>query len=226
MASELRTLRDAEWDDWSHALERAFGGVPPSEEVRALRRALTEVERAVAIWDDGDCAGTAGAFSFGLTVPGGAEVPVAGVTAVSVRATHRRRGLLRSMMRHQLEDVRERGEPLAVLTASEPAIYGRFGYGPATQDMELAVDTVRLPAPDLPGVEDVRLRLVDPAAAVADCERVYAHLVPGRPGMLARRPGWERLPVLDEPGRRDGAGCCSAWWPRRPARWWGTRVSR
>ncbi|MEW1750470.1 GNAT family N-acetyltransferase [Streptomyces angustmyceticus] len=206
MASELRTLRDAEWDDWSDALDRAFGGVPPSEENRALRRALTEVERALAVWDDGDCVGTAGAFSFGLTVPGGAEVPVAGVTAVSVRATHRRRGLLRSMMRQQLADVRERGEPLAVLTASEPAIYGRFGYGPATQDMELTVDTVRLPAPDLPGVEGVRLRLVDPATAVADCERVYAHLVPGRPGMLARRPDWERLPVLDEPGRRNGAG--------------------
>ncbi|MFE3885355.1 GNAT family N-acetyltransferase [Streptomyces lydicus] len=206
MASELRILRDTEWDDWSNTLERAFGGVPPSGELRALRRALTEVERALAIWDDGDCVGTAGAFSFGLTVPGGAEVPVAGVTAVSVRATHRRRGLLRSMMRHQLADVRERGEPLAVLTASEPAIYGRFGYGPAALDMQLTVDTLRPAAPELPGVDGVRLRLVDPSAALTECERVYARLVPGRPGMLARRPGWAGLAVLDTPGERDGAG--------------------
>ncbi|WP_336054579.1 GNAT family N-acetyltransferase [Streptomyces sp. CA2R101] len=206
MASELRTLRDTEWDDWSNALERAFGGVPPSGEERALRRALTEAERSLAVWDDGECVGTAGAFSFGLTVPGGAEVPVAGVTAVSVRATHRRRGLLRSMMRHQLADVRERGEPLAVLTASEPAIYGRFGYGPAALDMQLTVDTVRLAAPELPGVDGVRLRLVDPSAALPECERVYARLVPGRPGMLARRPGWAGLALLDAPGERDGAG--------------------
>ncbi|GAA2312160.1 GNAT family N-acetyltransferase [Streptomyces caniferus] len=206
MASELRTLRDTEWDNWSNALNRAFGGLPLPEENRALQRAVTEPERSFGIWDDGDCVATAGAFSFGLTVPGGAEVPAAGVTAVSVRSTHRRRGLLRSMMRHQLADVRERGEPLAVLTSSEPAIYGRFGYGPAAQDMRLAVDTVRLPAPELPGVDGVRLRLVDPVVAVADCERVYARLVPTRPGMLARRPGWERLPVRDDPNGRDGAG--------------------
>lgn len=149
MASELRTLRDTEWDNWSNALNRAFGGLPLPEENRGLQRAVTEPERSFGLWDDGDCVATAGAFSFGLTVPGGAEVPAAGVTAVSVRSTHRRRGLLRSM-RHQLADVRERGEPPAVLTSSEPAIYGRFGYGPAAQDMRPAVDTVRLPAPGHP----------------------------------------------------------------------------
>ena len=51
---------------------------------------------------------------------------------VSVASTHRRQGLLTSMMRRQLDDVRAWGEPLAVLTASEPGIYGRFGYGAAT----------------------------------------------------------------------------------------------
>ncbi|CAM5662444.1 GNAT family N-acetyltransferase OS=Streptomyces microflavus OX=1919 GN=G3I39_05655 PE=3 SV=1 [Streptomyces microflavus] len=70
-----------------------------------------------------------GAYSFRLTVPG-ARRCLAGVTAVSVAGTHRRRGLLRTMMRRQLDDVRSWGEPLAVLTASEPAIYGRFGTGP------------------------------------------------------------------------------------------------
>ncbi|MFJ5799783.1 GNAT family N-acetyltransferase [Streptomyces decoyicus] len=211
MATELRDLRDVEWDSWSDTFDLAFGGLPLPPEERALRRELTETGRSFGVWDDGawgdgGWVATAGSFSFGLTVPGGAEVPVAGVSMVSVQPTHRRRGLLRSMMRHQLADVRERGEPLAVLTASEPAIYGRFGYGPAAQDMQLTVDTVRLPAPELPGVDGVRLRLVDPAAAVADCERVYARLVPDRPGMLARRPGWERIPVLDDPGKRDGAG--------------------
>ncbi|GAA5613495.1 GNAT family N-acetyltransferase [Streptomyces platensis] len=206
MATELRMLRDAEWDAWSDTLNRAFGEPPPSPEQRALQRELTETGRSFGVWDGADWVATAGAFSFGLTVPGGAEVPVAGVTMVSVRPTHRRRGLLRAMMRHQLADVRERGEPLAVLTASEPAIYGRFGYGAAALDMQLTVDTVRLPAPELPGTDEVRLRLVEPAAALAECERVYARLVPARPGMLARRPGWDRRAVLDLPGERAGAG--------------------
>ena len=51
---------------------------------------------------------------------------------VGVHPTHRRRGLLVRMMEEQLADVAARSEPLAVLTASETAIYGRFGYGLAT----------------------------------------------------------------------------------------------
>ncbi|GGW91024.1 GNAT family N-acetyltransferase [Streptomyces noursei] len=206
MTTELQPLRDADWDAWYDKLDVAFGGVPEGPERRAWWRAVTETERAFAVRDGGEIVGTGGSFSFGLTVPGGAELPVAGVTLISVQPTHRRRGVLRSMMRHQLTDVHARGEALAVLTATEPAIYGRFGYGPATQGMSMTVDTVRLAAPDLPGVADVRLRLVDPAAAVAACERVYAQLVPTRPGMLARRPHWERLPVLDPESERNGAG--------------------
>ncbi|MGW1372752.1 GNAT family N-acetyltransferase [Streptomyces sp. NPDC002446] len=205
MTTELRVLRAAEWDVWADALDAAFGEVSSPEEL-ALRRELTEVERSLGVWDGEECIGTAGALSFRLTVPGGAQVPVAGVTMVSVQPTHRRRGVLRSMVRHQLADFHERGEPLAVLTASEPAIYGRFGYGPAAQDMRLTVDTVRLAAPELPGVDGVRLRLVDPVAALADCERVGARLAPTRPGILTRPPGWERVGVLDVPGNREGAG--------------------
>ena len=73
----------------------------------------------------------AGAYPFELTVPGG-PVPCAGVTVVGVLPTHRRRGLLRRMMEAQLRDVRERGEPIAALWASEETIYGRFGYGLAS----------------------------------------------------------------------------------------------
>ncbi|WP_433856310.1 GNAT family N-acetyltransferase [Streptomyces kronopolitis] len=206
MATELRVLKDVEWDDWSDKLDRAFGGPPTTGETRAIRRECTEIERSLGVWDGGECVATAGALSFRLTVPGGSGVPAAGVTMVSVQPTHRRRGLLRSMMRHQLADVRERGEALAVLVASEPAIYGRFGYGAAALDMRLTVDTARLAAPELPGMDEVRLRLVDPVAALANCERVYARLVPTRPGMLARLPGWERMAVLDAPDRREGAG--------------------
>ncbi|WP_438487963.1 GNAT family N-acetyltransferase [Streptomyces sp. S186] len=206
MTTELRPLREGDWDAWYDQLDMAFGGVPDGPERRAWWREITEVERSFAVWDGDAIVGTAGSFSFGLTVPGGAELPVAGVTLVSVQPTHRRRGVLRSMMRHQLTDLRERGEALAVLTASEPAIYGRFGYGPAAQELRMTVDTVRLAAPELPGVDGVRLRLADPAASVAECERVYGQLVPTRPGMLARRPHWERQGVLDPESEREGAG--------------------
>ncbi|MFE7037309.1 GNAT family N-acetyltransferase [Streptomyces sp. NPDC057621] len=207
MTTDLRALTPADWDAWYGKLELAFGGVAESAEERALWNDLTEYDRSLGVWDGDECVGTAGAFSFRLTVPGGASVPTAGVTMVSVASTHRRRGVLTSMMRRQLDDVRSWGEPLAALTASEPAIYGRFGYGIATQQLRAEIDTdrVRLSVPD--GTDDVRLRLVKPdAEGVPEaCEAVYARQVAVRPGMLARRPGWERLMLLDPESDRKGS---------------------
>ncbi|MEU5316444.1 GNAT family N-acetyltransferase [Streptomyces sp. NPDC021056] len=205
LATELRVLRRQDWDEWYDNLIRAFGGVPESAEERELWDTLTETDRSIGVWDGDACVGTAGAFSFRLTVPGGASVRAAGVTMVSVAATHRRRGVLTAMMRRQLDDVREWGWPLAVLTASEPAIYGRFGYGVGTYAVTGEIDTkqVRLSVP--PGTDDVRLRYAKPAESLGACEAVYARVVPSRPGMVARTAGWERLMLLDPESEREGA---------------------
>ncbi|MER5663184.1 GNAT family N-acetyltransferase [Streptomyces mirabilis] len=205
MTTDLRVLRQPEWDTWYDNLVRAFGGVPESSEEREVMNALTEYDRFLGIWDGDQCVGTAGAFSFRVTVPGGTSVPAAGITMVSVAATHRRRGLLTSMMRRQLDDIRSWGEPLAVLTASEPVIYGRFGYGIATHQYNVEIDTTRVRLSVPPGTDDVRLRYAAPADVLDACEAVYARLVPGRPGMLARRPGWDRAMLLDPESERDGA---------------------
>ncbi|MFJ6011566.1 GNAT family N-acetyltransferase [Streptomyces sp. NPDC092952] len=205
MTTELRVLRPSEWNQWFDCLELAFGGVPESPEERGLFQELTEPERSLGIWDGDDVVGTAGAFSFRVAVPGGAVVPAAGITMVSVASTHRRRGLLTSMMRRQLDDIRALGEPFAVLTASEPVIYGRFGYGAASRQMSLTIekDRVRLEVP--PGTDSVRLRRAKPDEALAACESVYARLVPGRPGIPAHGPGWERKPMVDPAEHRQGA---------------------
>lgn len=205
MGTDLRVLRRDDWDEWYDNLLRAFGGIPEPAEEREVFRELTEIDRSIGVWDDGRCVGTAGAFSFRLTVPGGAAVPSAGVTMVSVAATHRRRGVLTSMMRRQLDDVRSWGEPLAVLTASEPVIYGRFGYGAGTYQLNADIDTSRVRLSVPPGTDDVRLRYAAPADVLDACEAVYARLVSRRPGMIARIPGWERLWLLDPESTRDGA---------------------
>ncbi len=205
MALEMRVLQRDEWDVWFGQLELAFGGVPELAQGRELYRSLTEPERSLGVWDGESCVGSASAFSFRLSVPGGALVPTAGVTMVGVSPTHRRRGVLRSMMRRLLDDVRTAGEPLAVLTASDPAIYGRFGYGTATYALAVEIDTTRVRLSVPPGTDEVGVRLVDPEKALADCERVYAELVARRPGMPARQPGWERFVVTDPPENLNGA---------------------
>ncbi|WUD75323.1 GNAT family N-acetyltransferase [Streptomyces sp. NBC_00510] len=205
MTVELRVLESEQWDEWFSTLERAFGSAVWPTEEREFDRGVTELTRSIAAWDGAEVVGTAGAFSFRMAVPGGAVVPAAGVTMVSVASTHRRRGLLTSMMRRQLDEVHELGEPLAVLTASEPAIYGRYGYEVATRQTALEVDTLRAGLTVPAGADEVTLRFADPQEALAACEQVYGRLVPTRPGMLERRPNWERKGVLDPEAFRDGA---------------------
>lgn len=208
-------LRRDEWATWYATLERAFGGVPGPAEEHDLWNDLTEPERCIGVWDGSECVATAGAFSFRMTVPGGAVVPTAGVSMVSVAATHRRRGLLTAVMRRQLTDIRSGGEPLAVLGASEPAIYGRFGYGIATWQLSADIDTTRVELTPSPGADDVEVRYARPVDALEACEAVYGRVAAGRPGMLERGPGWERLPLLDPPGARAGASALQCVLARR-----------
>ncbi|MFF8615837.1 GNAT family N-acetyltransferase [Streptomyces sp. NPDC015350] len=204
MTTELRVLRPSEWNQWFECLELAFGGVAEPPEQRELEEQLTEHERSIGVWDGDDVVGTTGAFSFRLAVPGGALVPAAGVTMVSVAATHRRRGLLTSMMRRQLDDVRALGEPIAVLTASEPVIYGRFGYGTASRQMSLTIDTSRVGLTVPEGTDEIRLRHARPDEAQAACASVYERLVAGRPGTPAHNAAWDRKAVVDPVHERQG----------------------
>ncbi|MFI6443511.1 GNAT family N-acetyltransferase [Kitasatospora sp. NPDC050543] len=209
-ALTVRTLDATDWPAWFRTVEIAFGGGEETPEHRKLWRRVFEPERSLGVWDGPEPVGCAGAFSFRLAVPGGAVLPAAGVTMVGVLPTYRRRGVLTALMRRQLDDVRDRGEALAVLTASEPAIYGRYGYGLGSWRLSVEIQRGRVrvhsPAADPadPGGTPLRLRLTDPAGSAAACEKLYASRVPLRPGMLERRPGWEQLALVDPESERAG----------------------
>ena len=165
-----------------------FGGLPGPQDVAENR--AWPLERAIGAFEDGRPVGTAAAYDFELTLPGCTTVDAAGVTAVSVRPTHRRRGALAGMMRRQLDDVHERGVPVAILLASESTIYGRFGYGPATVAHELEIDRyrARLEAPfEAPG----RVRLVaDEAEWQRLLPEIHDRVRRGQPGDVRRTDGW------------------------------------
>jgi predicted acetyltransferase len=173
---------------------RAVGAIgqyfnpPPSEELLELFARTLPHERMHAAFEDGQIVGGAGVFPFELSVPGG-SLACAGVTAVGVTPTHRRRGVLRAMMDTQLRDVHERGEPIAALWASEETIYGRFGYGISAWAGELAVphewDAFAEPL-ELVG----RTRFVTPEEARTLFPPVYEAVRRGRPGMTSRSEDW------------------------------------
>jgi len=192
----IRTATAETMEAFAAPLNLAFAEMPdPGDE----ERRLWEPERIIAAFDGEQPVATAGAITFRLTVPGG-EAGAAGVTLVGVSPSHRRRGILRSMMRHQLDDVRARGEPLAILWASEGAIYQRFGYGLATLSgsFEIARDRAAFarPAP-----AEGTVRLVDREAALGIFPALYDRIRVETPGMVARSEAWWRWTTLHDTDR-------------------------
>ncbi|HEV2260656.1 MAG TPA: GNAT family N-acetyltransferase [Streptosporangiaceae bacterium] len=201
----IRPISSEEFDAFHTVDMHAFHGSPLSPEERQLVLSHVEFDRSLAAFDDGTPVGTAGAYSFQLTVPGSQALPAAGVTWVSVLPSHRRRGVLSSIMRRQLADIRERGESLAVLWASESVIYSRFGYGRAMWQADLTLyrgeGTLARTAPADGGL---RLRLVEPVTAIPELAKVYDAVLPSRPGFIARDESWWQRTVYDPAERRQG----------------------
>jgi predicted acetyltransferase len=190
----VEELRDA-----AAAIVHYFGRERPDEEWTERWLKIFELERMHAAFDDdGAIVGGAGAFGLKLTVSGGAVVPTAGVTIVGVLPTHRRQGILRSMMRDQLDDVHGRGEPLAALWASEETIYGRYGYGLASLTVRFDVDKAN--GAFRPGIETVgSVRLVDLETAAAKLPSVYDAVQGVTPGMYERSEAWWANRLLVDP---------------------------
>jgi predicted acetyltransferase len=193
----LRPIVDAEVAEFERATGVAFGSITADSDFPWSTS--LELNRTLAAFDDNVIVATAAAFSFELTVPGHALVPTAGVTMVGVHPTHRRRGLLVRMMEDQLADVAARGEPLAVLTASESAIYGRFGYGLATFSTFWTLRTEGTTF-SRPSNADGRLRLLDPAAAATVIPPLYDAARKLHVGEVTRSAKWFEHVFGDRPG--------------------------
>jgi predicted acetyltransferase len=185
---EVRATRDTEeFGRAFYAIAQYFAGPPPEEAVERWQRTVG-LDRMHAAFEDGQVVGGAGAFTFDFSVPGG-SLPCAGVTVVGVYPTHRRRGVLREMMRAQLDDVHERGEPIAALWASEETIYGRFGYGLASWAGEIAVER-EWATFARPLERRGRVRFVDAEEALRRFPPVWDALRRERPGTFARTDHW------------------------------------
>lgn len=193
---DVRAAVSGEYDD----VQAVFGGAmmfDPSPD--DLSRRLFEPERALVATDGGAIIGTTRALTRDLSVPG-AVVPAAHVTGVGVRPTHRRRGVMAELIVRQLREV---PEAIAVLWASEPGIYGRFGYGAAAWGTSYEIDLRRV------GPPNVRIRPGEITELTAD--EAIKELAPILRSLQQRRPGvsgrselrWEGH-LQDKKDDRDG----------------------
>ena len=173
-------------------------------EAAVAARSVLEPERFFGLTVDGRWVATCGAYTRVMTVPGG-TVPTAAVTYVTVNPGYRRRGLLNQMMAHQLSNLAERGEPVALLWASEDPIYGRYGYGPATPILHLEGLTQETAFRSDVDLGTGSVGEVDAVESRRVVEPLHARLLPERPGALNRPSAWWDAVFYDHPSRRSGA---------------------
>jgi predicted acetyltransferase len=201
---EIRNPAEDELRAAMQAGEAAFGGEQREGEFERFSKMLPR-DRWFAAYDGAQPVGTATSFPFQLTVPGG-ELAAGGVTWVGVLPSHRRRGILRELMKWQLEDLHNRGEPLAILYSSEPLIYGRFGYGVAAPSVEMEGETARFAYRDDPGPTG-SVRILDTEEALRVLPAVYDAVRAEVPGFVARGSEvWELTRLADPEHWRRGAG--------------------
>src|ERR1700677_583424 len=166
-----------------------FGSRISDKEVARYRAEVRELDRTQAAFADGKLVGTSGLYTLEVTVPGARQVAMGGVTSVGVLPTHRRRGLLRGMMRAMLDDCHARGEVLAGLSASEGGIYGRYGFGPATATVRWELDRAKAQLASGRAEWPGRLELVDSAAMAAAAPSLYDAVRQTRVGQVSAAPG-------------------------------------
>ncbi|KOG41977.1 GNAT family N-acetyltransferase [Streptomyces decoyicus] len=200
----LRPVTDDEFAPWARMVANTYNEDRSDEEL-ADKRATVELARTIGAFDGETPVGGTAAYARCLAVPG-AVLPVAGVTWVGVAATHRRRGILTAMMRKQLTDLHEcGGEPIAVLRPSEAAIYGRFGYGPATRGAQLRCEKRSMVFRPGTAFGDGTIRLLGRDEARPLIERVYDQVRTGAVGRPDRTDrSWDSR-LCDEPQAREGA---------------------
>ena len=184
MEPEIRPITADEFAAFVRTDATAFSDHISDDEIARTRQTF-ELERSLAAFADGEIAATTAAYSFELALPGPTTLPIAGVSYVAVLPTHRRQGLLRRLMRRQLDDLRARGEAVAALTASESGIYGRFGYGAATDVIYCEIARTHA-AFARPTESSGRLRLCDHVAAFEVLIDVYNRVRMRQPGAVSR----------------------------------------
>lgn len=178
-----------------------FGQDVPADNGERFK-SLMPLDRTVAAFDGDDIVGTLGDFALELTVPGGAQLATAGTTMVTVRATHTRRGILRAMMQQHLDGAIERGEPLAALWASEPDIYGRFGFGLANECHDVSIDSRLISALESDSVTEVVM--ISPSEVATLAAPFWSKVAGQRAGFIDRSEArWQDI-INDPSSRREG----------------------
>ncbi|MHB1597940.1 MAG: GNAT family N-acetyltransferase [Acidimicrobiales bacterium] len=187
---EVRCLGEHDLDAFARCVEDSFAvrftQAKSDELVAGLDR-----DRALGAFDGLELVGTLAGYEAELTVPGPLCIPVLSLAEIAVLPTHRRRGVLTSLLRQAFDAGHARGDWLCVLASSEGGIYGRFGFGVATTYQRYALErsVASLVEPAGPAPQG-RVVLLEPSEAAAALPLVFDVARRARTGELGRPPAY------------------------------------
>ena len=201
----IRPVSSEEFDAFHRVVMHAFHGSPLSEDDRQLVPARLEFDRSLAAFDGGTPVGTAGAYTFQLTVPGPQDA-ARGRRDVGLGAA-----LAPAAGRAEQHDAPPAGR------RPRPRRAARGAVGVRVRDL-LPVrlrprDVARRlhPAPrrgragrTAPADGGLRLRIAEPEAALPELAKVYDAVLPSRPGFIARNESWWQRTIHDPADPRHG----------------------
>jgi predicted acetyltransferase len=222
---------DADTATWIRAMMAAFLGPRPGPEEIATMAASYAGQRLRGVYETADTSpvATLRSWDTAMTVPGG-EVAADAISSIGVRATHRRRGLLRALLVDDLAEAVRAGTPVAALTSTQGSLYERFGFGLAAWTRSLTLDTRAARFRDAGPTG--RLRTLDPAGFASVAGPIQDRARRRHPGSMDRSAAsWHALVTG---GAHDSSPRSAIAWADatgRPAgyvvygvaeSWWGT----
>jgi predicted acetyltransferase len=186
---EIREVGADERADAVAQARRALDSPPEPDELEQRVAVLAEGRMVGAFTAEGRIA-TAASYDLDLVVPGGHELPVIGVTMISVDASMRGFGVMRRLVDRLLDDALQAGRAGAVLWSAIGDGYRSLGFGPATDVLRLERSERGSPSPLAAPVSVVEL--IDIEVVLGHLPPIYDAVARDTPGMLARTGLWWR----------------------------------
>jgi predicted acetyltransferase len=205
VSTEIRHVAEDDILPWLKTMRTGLLADPGhlDDHVLEVWRKAWEPQRVWGAYDGGRCVGTLRTFGTAYSVPTGpdstAEIGTDALTQVSVAATHRRQGVLRTMLSQSLADAKERGDTISLLRAAEWGIYGRFGYWPTSGVSDYLVRTA-VPTTIRPTSQPMNVHQLSPQESLQPAMDVLARVRSHQHGHIARSEWmWERSLRLRQP---------------------------
>ncbi|MGH1490194.1 MAG: GNAT family N-acetyltransferase [Acidimicrobiales bacterium] len=169
----------------------AFGDGPDS-----MTGSANRAEWTLCAFDGSQLAASFITIPFTMRLNGEA-MKMGGVSGVATHPEYRRRGLMRRLMTEATLEMREQGQTVAALWASQAAIYQRFGYSIGSVSRRYAVDSVDISFFDGDGGSST-VEWLSVEAGFDAVRALYIAFIAERTGYLHRSRALWAAGVLEE----------------------------